>query len=381
MRNNRSIYALALSLALVVATDAFASRARLLVLGTGDTGFLDGNGNGGSLYINDMYNIFYNPAYVSDYKDMAIIEKSNANGGAEGGFLTGIGGVTVGAYFNRVDSLATGMLNAATMKPVEVFVGGSHGVKWGLHFGYGYLTHRTWVSTNSAGVLAIRETSNSDYRASLGVSYMNFDPFIDLHVANQGMSPVASYTPNGTPQGFGTAANRPDYGKSWQDWKAGLKYTYGEWVPYAMYRSYKAGVMNADKGVSTWGLGFGRTMKGTESVNVNYGLSFWRVNQVRTSIPIEVSVEGKATSWLTLRGGMRYSLMDRLQSVDNGVATTYNQGTGQTSGRVGASFNFGRLDVDWTVGNDNTEGTESIDSATFDFSNNLFTAASVSYRW
>jgi len=38
--------------------------------------FLDGYGNGGSLLTEDAYNMFYNPAYVNDYKDWAIIGKT-----------------------------------------------------------------------------------------------------------------------------------------------------------------------------------------------------------------------------------------------------------------------------------------------------------------
>ena len=38
-------------------------------------------GSSGTFYMDDAYNMFYNPAYVTDAKNWAIIEKSNATGG------------------------------------------------------------------------------------------------------------------------------------------------------------------------------------------------------------------------------------------------------------------------------------------------------------
>lgn len=378
MRNNKSICALALSLALLVATDAFASRARLLALGTGDTGFLDGNGNGGSLYINDMYNIFYNPAYVSDYKDSAIIEKSNTTGtaaGAEGGFLAGMSGFTFGAYMNRVDGLSL-VNNRNLTRPVELFLGGDTGVKWGIRFGFAEYTTRATVKTG-ASTWTNQTVSDKEMNATIGASFMNLDPFFSVKLNSD----------EGTPQniagGTGSLAalnGNSGTGKSHQEWKAGARYSYGEWTPYAVYKNAKNGVMNVDKGIGTWGVGFGRSMKGSESVSVNYGVSWWRVNQVRSVLPIEVSLEGKAASWLTLRGGVRYHLVDRNQQVSNIPATTAGVASGgQTTGRLGASFNFGRMDLDWAVGS--AANTETLDGNTFDLSNGMFTAASLAYRW
>src|SRR3954453_12136441 len=93
---SKRILALALAFGILATSNAFASRSRTSVLGTGDGGlFL----NGGTFFYDDARNIFYNPAYVNDFKNWGIIEKSNYVSGAggtqlgtsaEGGFVSSL---------------------------------------------------------------------------------------------------------------------------------------------------------------------------------------------------------------------------------------------------------------------------------------------------
>jgi len=84
-----------------------------MVTGTGDGGLVLGaNGSSGSFHADDDYNLFYNPAFVNDQADWAIIEKSNFTGAglggtAQGGFVTSLADVKFGG-FNVVGSYYDG---------------------------------------------------------------------------------------------------------------------------------------------------------------------------------------------------------------------------------------------------------------------------------
>src|SRR5262245_16818165 len=100
---SKRILAVALALGILATSNAFASRSRTAVLGTGDAGLYL---NAGSFFYDDARNIFYNPSYVNDFKNWGIIEKSNYVSGAaatqvgttaEGGFVTSLSSFNLGA--------------------------------------------------------------------------------------------------------------------------------------------------------------------------------------------------------------------------------------------------------------------------------------------
>src|SRR5579885_469968 len=129
------VLAVALVLGILATSNAFASRSRTTVLGTGDGGqFL----SVGSVSFNEKRNIFYNPSYVNDFKNWGIVEKSNFPGGtAEGGFVTSLSSFNLGVYVNRETSVQNLVGNMGTwgtgqQRPIEVFFGGDmSNVKWG----------------------------------------------------------------------------------------------------------------------------------------------------------------------------------------------------------------------------------------------------------
>jgi len=142
---SKRILAVTLAFGILATSNAFASRARTSVLGTGDAGlFL----TGGSFFYDDARNIFYNPSYVNDFKNWGIIEKSNGtttgvqagtNSQAEGGFVTSMGAFNLGVYLNRMSDLAhaAGSSNITDSRPIEVFFGGdASNMKWGLGLDY-----------------------------------------------------------------------------------------------------------------------------------------------------------------------------------------------------------------------------------------------------
>ncbi len=366
-----------LALGVLATSNAFASRARLLVMGTGDAGgagVLAGGGNGGSLYYDDAYNVFYNPAYVNDFKNWAIIEKSNSNqaglgDSAMGGMVTSIANFNLGLFFNRVAALeGVDNMSAAqrnSMRPIDLFIGSDMGVKWGIG-----MTWSTFRRTTTDPVL-----TDTDMVLRAGVAVADFEPFINYRLTSM----VDNADQNARTK------NR--------DMTIGLRYRFGEWTPYAAYRATKR-VNNAGdilEGVGTnrttrFGGGVGRTSALAEGARLMYSLSYWRLlnggtagaDSRSTVVPIDLAVEADASSWLTLRAGVNYALAFQT----NGV-TTQNV---PTTARVGATFHVGKADVDFAVGAANdangvAEDGDQIDSQVLGISQGLFSALSVSYRW
>jgi hypothetical protein len=365
--NKRNLVVL-LALGMVLANNAFASRATNLVLGSGDGGtVLGGSTGGGSFFYDDSRNMFYNPAYINDFKNFATVEKSNSPGStAEGGFVTSVMNFNLGVWVNRGDYFEgstyqdkTGANGAATnysvtpVRPIEIFAGSDMGTfKWGL--GLSYASHSGTTSVTQTG-------DSSDMNVTVGASVMNLEPFFKVKV--KGTDP----------------AGNQDF------WNIGTRYRFGEWTPYAAYANAKNNNITALQ-EKTWGFGLGRSAKLAEGVKLNYALSYWNVTDTitgsdtkRQMLPIDISLEGDVNSWLTLRAGLGYHLVDKTQ----GTSAADN-----TTGRIGATIHAGKADVDFaaakyapSAGTETQAAGTGVDAQTLDIGSGFFTAMSVTYRW
>lgn len=355
---NKRILVAVLALGVLSASNAFATRARVLTMGDGfGTGSADG-----SFFYDDAQNIFYNPAYVNDFKNWATVEKSNGSatdGNAQGGFVTSLHGFNLGMYFNRVSALGDAAIaytapgvGVGSMRPIDIIIGGDMGWKWGLGV--------TYASRKAAADL-----SDTDAVIKLGVSVADFEPF--LHYRMIGINHVGATQGRNKMLAFG------------------LRYHWGEWTPVLVYRNAKGeagGVEGA--GTRNLMLGLGRNMKLAEGFRLNYMAAITRqtaddtsanANNV-TQIPVTMSMEGDVTSWMTARGGFTYFLLARQDGMTQNLATT---------GRIGATFHLGKADLDWMWGKSSPVGafTETAtmgDTQVLDL-NGIFTAASLTYRW
>ena len=333
------IFVLFLALA-AVGSSAFASRASNIVLGTGDAGTIL---NGGSFFYDDNYNMFYNPAYINDFKNFAIIEKSNFPGTtAQGGFVSSWGNWNVGAYFNRGNAVVTtpGLATAAggfvgnisntnaygaatPNRPIDLMAGTDLGM---MKIGLGL----TYASNNNG-------TLQTSYLAgTLGAEIMGLDPFLTYNFMTGDSGPSTD---------------------SHTYIRGGARYHFGEWTPYfaVSYASDTTVVLPtaAYKELNIGG-GIGRSTRVSDGVRMNYALSYWAVNDTlapgltvgsstptRIILPIDFSLEGDAMSWLTLRGGVGFHLIDRTNT-----ANTADNATG----RIGATAHVGKVDVEWALG-------------------------------
>ncbi len=402
MFNNKILVAVT-ALGILAGSNAFASRAHEVVMGTGDGGTIL---NGGSFFFDDNRNMFYNPAYINDFKNWATIEKSNApRGTAEAGFVTSFTNFNLGVYFNRGDAFvgfpglasnqggggstpgttylpdASGSYTSGSgagnpLRPIELLVGGDMGVKWGL--GLTYASSSSNAGTNGkAGTSAPATPGNKGYfGAQIGASIANLEPFFGMNFIGRNL----------------------DKDLNSHYYRGGVRYHWGEWTPYAAVLSTNyndervAGTLNKLTGTN-WGLGLGRSAKIAEGVRMNYALSYWNVHEKnetnggtgtptvetkwnRSIVPVDMAIEGDLASWITLRGGFAFRIWDSVGgTAAQDVADT-------TTARLGAGLHFGKADIDFAfgMGQSATEGAQA-DSQTLGVSENLFTAASLTYHW
>jgi len=358
---------------MIMTSNAFASRARENVMGTGDAGYFL---NGGSFYYDSMYNSFYNPAYINDFKNWAIIEKgagvSGAQNHAEGGFAASMMNFNVGVFFNRTDAFAlpavAGTANglgssSAGLRPIDVIFGGDMGVKWGLG-----ITH---ASRDGAGA---NISKDSDLTVRAGVSVSDFDPYINWRIMGKRETNTAGVT----------AENKT------KDMQVGLKYHYGEWTPYAAYRMAEVEVTGAtDKPEFTaWTVGVGRNTKLGEGARLVYSVSYVSAktdkvaagNLKEAVLPINVALEGDLASWFTVRGGLEYRLMDRIGG-EGLAADTAGSRLDTTTARIGASFHANKFDIDWAFGQQSANAAGALDGQSFGFDSGTFSNISLSYKW
>jgi hypothetical protein len=340
---------------MIASTSAFASKARELVLGHGGadmgTGLTTATntswgyfGGYGSFYYDSDYNMFYNPAYINDFKNWAAFEKGTVGNG-EFGFATSMMNFNLGLYFNRKS--ATPNLTTANpdVSTVDLMFGGDAGVKWGLGLTYGQ-GHST--ATNAQTSLTARA----------GVEVAGLDPFVGVTVEGQDKT-----------SGVKTM--------SYSGINAGARYHYGEWVPYAFFGNAKAKTeaTGVEEKGTAMGVGLGRETKLAEGARLVYTL-YYKHNQVDNAgvktktgaLPIQAGVEADALSWLTLRAGVNHTL------IGNGAKLT--------TARVGGTFHIAKVDVDYAFGNGNaTAGTDASDSADVGFDSSTFHQVSLRYSW
>jgi hypothetical protein len=323
----------------------FASRARLSVSGSGDAlGILDA----GSLSANDVYNVFYNPVYINDFKNMAIIEKYNGQSGAMGGFTTGISNFNIGVFMNKANTV--GYTNGKNFRNIDVIVGGDAGFKWGLGLSYG----SNYVVAKEA----------QDLNVNLGLDFDGISPFINFKAIGEEKD-VATSTKG-----------------KFKDMAFGLRYKMGEWTPYAMVRMMKTDPATTEStGIV---VGANRTMNVADAAVINYGLAYSRHTikngAKEAAIPMWVVAESDVADFLALRAGVHYQVYHKTSGVGSAADNT--------SAVLGATFKHKKAALDWAIGNSNpghnpaTPGDdEFINSKTFSLAQGFFTQASLSYSW
>jgi len=314
----------------------------------------------GSLWYDGDYNVFYNPSYINDNKNYVTVEK----GGEGGFFKSEFENFAYGVYFNRGQAGDGGTVAAApnaagaeatyggtsfvspglrisnrfvgtqftalsnmtgTIRPIDLFFGGDTGLKWGMHLSWAYNRDQSIANKTASANNESLEASARYWHVDLGTQIMGFEPFVGLTFASKAQMnlPTTNIVEN------------------LDEFNVGFRYKYEGWTPYATFKKYRksgngnpAAVPNTLGNVSAvqpsilspsarmniWGVGIGHDTKVADGVHIYKNIGFWQnsvlddtrdptntagfselnSNYKDMIVPLNVAVEGEATSWLTL---------------------------------------------------------------------------------
>ena len=401
------------SMLAVLSVPAFATKARLIALGE------NVQDNIGSLYFSDSRNIFQNPAYINDYKNMVIMEwgasssrtapaavggapntvkgDNDTNPQAEGGVTYGHGNYAYGLYLGA-ESPYTNEIRSYTRtltsdsfhqdNQIDAFFGGDTGVKWGVNATY---------SASKDSSVGARQSSAS---VRLGVIATKIEGFLNIALKNE-----ARINALGAGGAAAPSINGADKFQGKRGVEAGATYdaevvkVFG-YVRHAEWRHDADS--NSTTGVPTtsytgkfdgtywlYQVGLGKETKLNERATLftkaEY-LNFKRevdpvsgpatktVNLNDWRAPITVGLEYDAASWLTVRGSVVQNIMSQVDNSYKGqegaIAPTISGATGQrasgkrsapnsTNVNAGATLKFGDLSLDGMIGTGN-DGTGAI---------------------
>lgn len=375
----------------VLATPAFASKARLQALGD------DVNG---SFYINDNRNVFLNAANVNNHKDLATFEWGNTASEtdsssaprAEGGVFKTMGNMVYGVYLGSESNTSNGFrqISGLTIADVEeennidLFVGGDAGMKWGANLTY----------SKSAKDEANGDAKQDAMRTRLGVIAGDIEGYANVSISNK--------AEDATGNEF-----KGDLG-----YQIGGIYNMNEYRVFADYRSNSgeadtvAATGDGDLKASQLQVGAGRASKLNDKATLyTKGSLVWAKGENDSDdaadttafdcssttsaacesykamyVPVVIGLEYDAASWLTLRTSIAQTILGSEE--DEGEKRSFHN---TTAVNAGASLKFGELSVDGVIGNsaDGTGATgETTATGTGNLrTDNLMSRVSMTYRF
>lgn len=362
----------------VLATPAFASKARLQALGE------DVNG---SFYINDNRNVFLNAANINNHKDLVTFEwgdttqgvDGNATPRAEGGLFKASGNLVYGAYLgsesNSVNAIRQfgANLNGASSQEennIDVFVGGDAGMKWGAN-----LTYSKSEKNEADG-----DAEQNALRTRLGVIAGDLEAFANISIANKAEDNAGNEFKGKLGGQAGVIYNLNDYrvfgtmikadGEADGATDEDIKYTKFEvGAGRASKLNDKATLFTKASFVNVkaendnnTGAGFGATCSNT--------LAFGCEEYKSTHLPVVIGLEYDAASWLVLRSSVQQTIWGKEEDADNkrGFQDT-------TVVNAGATLKFGELSMDGSIGNTGTTTSGNFNTDT------LMSRVSMTYRF
>lgn len=367
-----------------------ASLTRLLSFGTHPVVFTNldnsdyGNFNNlgsnlvnGSLWIDDEYNMFYNPAYVFEARDKVLVSAfatptNNSYlygnlGGAEVGFFKSFNDNFVfGVYLFRGDGLSDGKqeylpgflfpktisrdFNASPgggyssrvssdflyQDNIDLFLASDWGLKWGLRL----------TATNPVHI------SKSYYELSGGLQFLGLEPYF-------------------TYLGFGpkfTDSDRSDRDKcaegnfqKLENFGTGLRFRYENWSPYIAYKRLVQWGTPCAYGyqiktlINTYSFGLGHSdeilpkVVFTKHIGLMWNdvsddtVSSYKKSYTQFLVPLNLALEANLTDSTTVRTSASYNAFNKISLPQNPVS--------RLELRLGASFKYRSSIFELTIGN------------------------------
>ncbi len=304
----------------LASTSAFATTARMSAMG---------HGADGSRYMADTRNVWHNPAHVNSMNNYVVTDWDGSAGISRAG-----GNLNYGLYFNdgTHGNLNGGAAGGVTPARLDLFVGGSAGMDWGVRLGYD-----SWSSGDNGG---------SAFDLGFGVNL------------NSGMSVWANLAPGSSEKDALGAESK--YG---MDMAVGASMPLMGWTASLDYSSDKGADASDDDDQTTITVEMGRVMEAGSGARWFTDVSLAIANgdgtstdNKQTSIPVTFGFEADANSWLTWRGSASQSIYgERDTAGTKSSASTF-------AVNAGATLNFGKLKIDGTL----TTGTGStVDASNF----------------
>lgn len=348
----------------VLATPAFATKARLQSLGE-DTY--------GSFYVNDNRNIWLNAAQINNHRDLVTFETGTSGVGtrdsaaaprAEGGFYKQGGNLVYGVHFgggsDTSNLLRSSALGSAAHEEdnLDIFVGGDTGLKWGANVGYSkHSEDETAAGTD------LKESDS--LRTRLGVIAGDTQAYANINLTNK--AELANGTEFKGKLGYQLGAIQAWNGYSFNvDYRSfkGENDTTSDEIKHDRIQLSAGRVTRLNDRASLFTRAtldyFKTENEGAtgqdvdDNANCNAGQFGAGCEELKvTRLPVVIGLESEATSWLTLRASVGQNLMGK-QEGKNDKTGLYNT----TLVNLGASLKFGELTVDGVVGNnDGTSAT------------------------
>lgn len=375
----------------VLATPAFASKARLQALGD------DVNG---SFYINDNRNVFLNAANINNHKDLVTFEWGNTASEtdsataprSEGGVFKTMGNMVYGVYLGSESNTSNGFrqLSGLTIADVEeennidLFVGGDAGMKWGANLTY----------SKSAKDEANGDAKQDAMRTRLGVIAGDIEGYANISISNKAEDSAGNEF-------------KGDLG-----YQIGAIYNLNEYRVFADYRSNAgeadtvAATGDGDLEFNQLQVGAGRASKLNDKATLYTKASLvWAKGEndsddaVDTTafdcslatavacesykamfIPVVIGLEYDAASWLVLRTSISQNILGSEE--DEGEKRSFHN---TTAVNAGATLKFGELSVDGVIGNsvdgDSASGETTATGTGNLRTDNLMSRVSMTYRF
>jgi hypothetical protein len=335
---------------MIIATPAFATSARLNALGeTGGTAGYNPSGASGSYYIQDVRNVFLNPAQLVKYKKKLVLEYAPTDSApAQGLFTNTFGdftyGVSMGNNSVRATNLATAgsALAGVTFLPPartwEAFFAGEGALNWGVSAFYSGNGDK---GVTAAGI----ERKATLYGIRAGIDMNAFQVFTTVGLSSK--TEVLN------------TANDSVEGKVSVD--LGASYTMDNSTVWARFTTAGADLKtatpaatNAEQRNSVFGIGYGSRYEASKSVSI-FGKIEANMEKYDTSgkaiknynVPVSIGAEAQALSWLALRGSVNQSIIG--QSQNDTVTPNTRSALGNTFLGAGAGLTLGDVVIDGTM--------------------------------
>lgn len=368
--------------AMLMVSSAHASKARMEALQQGKMG---------SDFLTDTRNVFSNPAAINDLGQYLILEWGQRTAGVttgdsqsapkpEGGFFTKHNDIAWGLYLGNENDQVTDGRNAPGVgllvpdNNFEVFVGSQAAVKWGASLFYGASQNDVSATINQKeSLMGVRGGVVAD-QYEVGLTYVITD-------SSKGITGSADTEWKGKNE----MALYGIYHLGVGDVYLGYVTGGGDYTANA---TTAAVTMKTSDTYVGWAKQFAVKENGFWFYSINYDMNTilddGTIKHTYNHVPVTLGYEGKANSWLTLRGSVAQDVFMN-EEKDSTVARKdlKNSRSNTTTVAAGATIGFDTTKVDFVIGDmaTGTFHTGNSTAAAGNPANGMFSRVSMTYNF